>query len=259
MNSKKIILLILLLSLVVPAAATKRSERHLSMTDLTQLNSPSYVPFPYPGTRYEVVEDLKYAIKQLFSNSQNPVEYSSQPANVDNFLPCLLTDPSTVVIKSVLKVKNKISEIPEDYSYLIVLYSKKTKNYARVAMSADGLFFGALFSSENLKVKGVETMEEIKGKIANRQGIEKDGIKSAELIAFDFNTDNLLSPLWVVKLSDGASIYVDYNDNYYKQVSEEKSGALSLKQTEKQVSNLVLPDKIIFDSIGDHYILLKRI
>ncbi len=62
MTCTKLITLLLLIGLIsFPLVAGKRTAR-IPMKELTYRNSPSYVPFPYPKNRREILTDFKINI-----------------------------------------------------------------------------------------------------------------------------------------------------------------------------------------------------
>ncbi len=69
MKCTKLIILLVLIGLIsFPLAGEKRMAR-TPMKELTCRNSLSYVPFPYPKNRREILADFKYYVQTYCAES----------------------------------------------------------------------------------------------------------------------------------------------------------------------------------------------
>lgn len=152
---KKALFTVLLISIFFSfGIAKKRINGDLgkvSMEELTDPQSPSYTPYPYPQTRHEIIEDLKYAISYL--KGPRTRSYGQEKTAAMKSLPKLLKNDPDVKIGQVIKLKNRIKEYHDDYSFIIIITDKEKKPLARVALCANGLFLGAAYSSERYALK----------------------------------------------------------------------------------------------------------
>jgi hypothetical protein len=78
MKSLKCIALGFLIALLCFAAYAEKRKPRLKMKELTDPNSPNYVPYPYPKNRKEIIEDLKYHYGGRLSG-MNAIYLSSKP------------------------------------------------------------------------------------------------------------------------------------------------------------------------------------
>ena len=111
----------------------------MPMKEFTDPASPSYVPYPYPQKRFEIIEDLKFAINTLFRNDGENNDKPRTP-EIKEILLHLLDKNSVYTVGEIHKVKNRSYCLSHDYTWLITIEDEKGQIVARVAMTAPGLF-----------------------------------------------------------------------------------------------------------------------
>ncbi|UCH94435.1 MAG: hypothetical protein JSV88_29765, partial [Candidatus Aminicenantes bacterium] len=117
------------------------------MKELTDPSSPSYVPYPYPKNRKEIIEDLKYAINKLFVDKKG-IYVDENPLEKEDILVLLMEEKSAYKIGEIIKVKNRTYLKAHDYNWLILIIGDNGEIAARVSMTAEGLF-GAAVDTRN--------------------------------------------------------------------------------------------------------------
>ncbi len=259
MKTKKLIVSILfIITLCQFIQAEKRTPR-LLMADLTDPSSPSYLPFPYPETRKEIIADLKYQLNRMYSHKER-WEYAS-PDTI-NLLPELIKENSNIIVSDIEKIKNRISGYADNYSYLVFLEDVKNKYVTRVALKANGLFIGGIDPSPKNRGKKLKSFNHCLKKIARYLGKSHKElkVKKKERVAIDFYFSPPPIPITEFVLEDGSKYYVTYKEHLYKVIMEkyaspaEKSSMLKTENLTKEKDEV-----IITDTINDTIIRLKRL
>jgi len=198
--------------------AEKRHPK-LSMEDLSNPDSPSYVLVPFPKNREEIVANLMDYIRRYYSRG-NRFSYST--GNEIDLMRELIKENSTVNIGEIVKVKNKISGMSSDYSYLIMLHSADGQYTSRIAMAADGLLIGGIRASKENPVKKLKSNEQILELL--NAALKKSGKshkpKKIQWMTFDPAFASPYRPAMEVSTDSGETFYVDYWDNVYEKVDE---------------------------------------
>jgi hypothetical protein len=249
------IFLVLVLSLTI--ISKERSKPYLNIKDLTDPASPSYVPYPFPNTDAQIIEDLKYYIIVIYSNDANAFDYSMQK-NTNTLIKFMRKDPG-LEIKKIVKVKNCIAEMWADYSYLVILYDKETGIYARAALEANGIVIGFTVSSEKKPpVKTLKNKNEIIDLLSATRSIEKSGIAKIELMAYGIAYASPICPVYKVFMKNGSEYFIDYNENIFKKQAEIPAIGNTSSFIEKERAKLKHDDRSLYDSINDKLIVLKK-
>ena len=257
MKSKIFIAISLVLVLSLTIISKERSKPYLSMNDLTDTASPSYVPYPFPDTDAKIIEDLKYCINAIYSNEANSFDYSLQK-NTNILIKFMRKDPG-LEVKKIVKVKNRIAEMWSDYSYLVILYDKETGIYARAALEANGIVIGYTVSSEKKPpVKPLKSKDEIIGLLSAKKSIEEAGIAKIELMAYGIAYASPICPIYQVFMKDGSEYFIDYNENNFKKHADMPLVGDTSSFIEKERAKLNHGDRSLYDSLNDKLIVLRK-
>lgn len=241
---------------IFPIASTTRNTSNLTMNDLTDTSSPSFVPYPNPKTKDQIIEDLRYGIEKVFLN-KNAFEYSMD--KIKNPLQNFLQKNSSMAVQKIVKVENRIVEMTEAFSYLIILFDKKTKDCARVSITADGLLHSFAVISPRARVKPLKSENEIIALLTTKAAIWSGEISQVDLMAYGVIYASPICPIYRVTLKDGSNYFVDYNENIFKKEDEKKLLGDSLAFIDKETSQLKYDEKSLYDSIDDKLMILRRI
>ncbi|NIM16124.1 MAG: hypothetical protein GTO45_29325 [Candidatus Aminicenantes bacterium] len=271
-KAKNLIVMVLVLGLFNITFADKRPKPK-SMKELTDPKSPSYVPFPYPKKRGEIIADLKYYADKYCND--NPDKWIGEVPATEIILKKLLEPKPIYTIGKIIKVKNRTAKLSHDYSWLIYIMDKDGDIAMHVAMDAYGLFTeGAAVREEDiemvLQAKDRKKMERFRKYLNDRDiknilsesidcTIDYREIKKMERLAYFSPLGDFLFPLWEIKMSDGTI--------YYYSITREMVYAIEKKIHWKKDKNgyranrlsLVPHMDFLPDSINDELIVLKKI
>lgn len=237
-------------------ASTTRNKSILTMNDLADTSSPSFVPYPNPKTKDQIIEDLRQGIEKVFAN-KNAFEYSMD--KTQNPLQVFLQKNSSMSVQKIVKVENRIVEMSDAFSYLIILFDKKTKDYARVSMTTDGLLQSFAVGSQRAVVKPLKSDNEIIALLTTNTAIRSSEISNVDLMAFGVIYASSVCPIYRITLKDGSIYFIDYNENILKKEGEKWLSGDSLAFIDKETSQLKYDEKALYDSIDDKLIILRRI
>jgi hypothetical protein len=269
---KSIIGLILVLCLFQAALAEKR-VKPLPMKDLTDPSSPSYVPYPYPKNRVEIIEDLKYAIK--IHCSYNPGAYSEgKIPNIDKILLQVSEEHPNYEIHEIVKVKNRNCLKAHDYDWLIIIRGVNGEIAARVILTASGLFASALDTTDVVKrdekilpnsprglhvfIREQDVLDCLSESTLGK--VDKNEIKKMERVVMPSRLGYSLTPTWEIKFKNGKTYYFSQTwDTIYEAV-DKKSWKKDKKGHRKDIFSLIpRTSDFLPDSINDEIIVLKKI
>lgn len=258
MKSKIFLTIFLVLILSFSIISKERSKPYLKMEDLTDTNSPSYVPYPFPDTNDKIIEDLKYFINTIYSDDSNSFDFSLQKNT--NILIKFIRKDHGLEIKKIEKVRNCIAEMWSDYSYLVILYDKETGIYARAALEANGLLIGFTVSNEKKPpVKPLKNKNEIKNLLRLKKSIGKSGIDKIELMAYDIAYASPICPVYQVTMKNGSEYFIDYNENILKKKAEQPLVGDANSFINKERAKLNHDERSLYDSINDKFIVLRKL
>lgn len=225
-----------------------------SLKVLTDPNSPSFVPFPYPKTDFEIIEDFKYGVKILFGSKEN-IMAARKRGDVDhvNLALNLFGDNPSWKVARIIKVKDLIERSPNLHYFLLQIVNKKGVRVATGALADCGLWMGVECRSEGLKSKPYKTKKKVKELIRRTHGhfieinkMERIDISSSGPYSSPF------SPLWKVKTPLGI-LFVDYWDNVY-QVEVEMPSVKG-----PVLGDFMRHEKVIHDPLNNRMYLLRKI
>ncbi|MCX6582823.1 MAG: hypothetical protein NT166_21820 [Candidatus Aminicenantes bacterium] len=257
MKLKSILIIFVLLLAVFPVFSKKRSASILSMNDLTTPSSPSYVPYPYPESEDKIIENLRYGIQKTFANNMPAFEYSMN--KTANPLPKILRKNSTMTVQKIVKVENLIAEMADSFSYLIILFDRETNEYARVAMSADGLLHSCAVVSPQASVKPLKSDNEIIALLTTQAAVRKTEILKVDLMAYGIIYASPVCPVYRVMLNDGSIYFIDYNENVFKEDGEKTISGDPLSFINKERAQLKQGGHALYDSLDDKLLILKKL
>ncbi|HLP58620.1 MAG TPA: hypothetical protein VK186_07320 [Candidatus Deferrimicrobium sp.] len=251
-------------------------KKPLSMKELTDPTSPSYVPYPYPKNREEIIADFKYYCENFCGPKKGYKEafIRGYVDITDKILLDLLEPHPEYQIGEIFKVKNRIAGLADDYNWLIMIMNRNGQIAMRVALKAPGLLIGAGAIGEQTIAKAspeerqsfarlmkVITDEDVKNILSKSIGRTFSGkeIKKMERVAYPSSIGDYLNPMWEIKMADGA-IY------YYSEI-EDMIYSIDKKIPWKKNNQGYRPDKMSLathrdylpDMIDDELVILKQI
>ena len=148
-KAKHLIVMVLVLGLFNITFADKRPKPK-EMKELTDPKSPSYVPFPYPKKRGEIIADLKYYADKYCND--DPEKWNGEVPATEIVLKNLLEPQPIYTIGKIIKVKNRCDRKAHDYSWLLHIMDREGKIAMHVAMDAYGLIMeGAALRAEDIE------------------------------------------------------------------------------------------------------------
>ena len=276
MKSLKFIVVVLLaLHLPLPIFADKRPPKK-PMKELTDPNSPSYVPIPYPKNRKEVIADLKYYIEHHCGDipgSTTSFAKGYVPFMEKISLNLISPDPD-YEIGEVVKVKNRMEYLSDDYYWLILIMDQDGKIAMRTAMLASGIWAkDGANSKENYEKASPKRRKDIlrlwkpltdkmvKDILSDSLGytVEDHKIITIERVAYPWTIGSLLLPVWEIKMTGNRLYY--YSENWDMIYSAEKR--LPWKKNDngrrKLRREMALHEDYLPDTINDEFVILKKI
>jgi hypothetical protein len=222
MKKHLIIAFILIFTLAGQSFSEGKRPARKSMKELTTPGSPSYVPNPYPKTREEIIENIKYCYIDLTSGAKSAFIGGIPPSK--KITAELFSSNSRYRIGKIIKVKNSSEKLPDNYTWLIYVLDEAGDTVMRIAQRASGLDLGSStidksqFPKYTVRTRQIQTRllkaldekdikiilsdalgEPVKGKIKKIQQLTGYG----KLLDFDF-------PMWEIKMKNGATYY--YNE-----------------------------------------------
>jgi hypothetical protein len=271
-KAKHLIVIVLVLGLFNITFADKRPKQK-AIKELTDPKSPSYVPFPYPKKRGEIIANLEYYADKYCND--DPEKWIGEVPATEIVLKNLLEPQPIYTIGKIIKVKNRCDRIPHDYSWLIHIMDSDDKIAMQVAMDAYGLFIeGAAIRTEDLermnnpkyrekmkRYRNLLTDEDIKNILSESVGrfINSNEIKKIERVAFFSPLGGFLDPLWEIKMSNGAIYYYSINREMIYGIDKKIKWKKDKNGYRVHKSTLVPHMDYLPDSINDELIVLKKI
>jgi hypothetical protein len=253
---------VLVLSLLQFTFAEKRAKP-LPMKELTDPASPSYVPYPYPKTKQELIADMKYAIKKFFLPSEDRHEVIIGPLpGFRKVLPNLLEENPMYKIGKIIKVKNLLSRCPYDYYWQIYILNEDDSKAACVVMVANGLYGGSASDFPKDKPIYIKTEDDILGDLAVTLGrnITKKDIKHMQAIELPPRIGSLFNPAYEIKLKSGDAYYYSSGIKEFFRVKEELPWKKNKKGHRRPCRELAPhPEIYAYDQINDKIMLFEKL
>jgi hypothetical protein len=267
-----IVVHIMIVLFCLPAFGEKRVKPQ-PLKELTDPKSQNYVPNPYPKNRAEIIEDLLYYTRKYCANSKS-IMLGENEDPTDLILLDLLEPQPTYEIGVIFKVKNRIAEFPDNYSWLIMVMDRDRNVALRVAMQATGLlaafspmvnidrFISSTEQRERLEwSRKPVTEEDVINFLSEALGrsVQSHEVKKIEQVAHLCAMGFLLDPVWELQMVDGTMyLYNQDRDMIYileKKVSwkKDKRGFRPSQKT------LVTHSNYLADTLNDELVILKEI
>ena len=249
----------------VQAEEKDRLPRWLSMDNITNPESPSYIPIPFPKTKAEITEDLMFQLEKMYSQESS---WEIRSRNTKNLLYELVKNNPDVKILDIVKIKNRMDAFPSGYSYVIVIKDTKNKFVSRLGMMACGLI--ACWQSPSEKNTGREllTDDEVLKRLSKYHGAanQKENVKKIERVAYDITYAPPSHPVYEITMKDGATYFVNHLDHVFKKISEkvvtgDKRSALIAENNKIKTDKAKQQrgDRNFLDAINNKIIYLKRL
>ena len=273
MKIMKYFLIVTLLLCLCQTGFGEKRANPTPMKELTDPASPSYVPYPYPKTKKEVAEDLKYAINKVFTRNQESYVDGETP-DIKEILLKVIDESSGYTVSDVVKVKNRNHRMAHDYSWLIMIRDENGDIVARTAMRAEGLISAAMGTAQSAKLmesdnsssrrgpQFLETKDEVIDKLADAIGrpFSKKEIKSAERVAFPSPLGFMLAPMWEIKLQDGSSYYYSVKRDTIYELEEKIPWGKDKNGKHLYIRDVVPHAKdFVPDTVNDEVLVLKAL
>lgn len=227
----------------------------LSLKVLTDPDSPSFVPFPYPKTDFEIIEDFKYGIKILFGSKKQIIAAFARGDFDDvNLGRNLFGDNPSWKVARIIKVKDLIERSPSLHYFILPIVNKKGVVVAIGAVADCGLWIGVECCSEEGEFKPYKTKKQVKDLVRRTHGrfieineMERVNIRSSRPHSGPF------SPLWKVKTPLGI-LFVDHLEDNVYQVEVEMPCLKGLAFVD-----FMRHEKAVHDPLNNRMYLLRKI
>jgi len=273
MKALKIILLFLvILVLFLPSYSEKRAPRK-SMKELSDPESPSYVPYPYPKKREEIIADIKY----YFYDTSAASTYSFiGEIPLSHKIPMDLFKPnSNYKFGEIVIVKNRTASLPDNYTWLVYVMDADGDAVMRITLRASGLVMvgGAIDKSKFYKYsEKTKKSQKRQLKVLKEKDVKKffsqslgfvvddKQIKKIERIGFDSPIGDYKTPMWEITMKDKTVYYYGEVDDMVYRISEkipwkkDKNGLRPYKRSMVPHGNDYLPD-----TLNDELVVLEPI
>jgi hypothetical protein len=262
MITRKILAVSVLVIFMVSASILFPEERRAvcSMKELSNPDSPSYVPVPYPQSRENIITDLKFGLNRLYSSDRDvQLIYKAEKKGA---FAGLIEDEPGIIIERIVRVKNRVSALPGDYTFLINLTDKKGDSIGRIAMEASGLILStAKPANSSGKFKPFRDEKKVRVNLEKISGlfIGKSDIQNMDRISFQSSIGNALFPAWEIVLKDGSIYYADYFENVYKLKKQEDVYNKRINLSDLRRNNTDANIKIIRNSVQSKLLYLEKL
>jgi len=233
---------------------TSKKPPPYSLKVLTDPDSPSFVPFPYPKTDVEIIEDFKYGIKILFGSEEQIIAAFARGDFDDvNLGRNLFGENPSWKVARIIKVKDLIERSPCLHYFILTIVNEKNVRVATGAVADCGLWIGVECRSEGLKSKPYKTKKQVKELVRRTHGrfIEINEMERIDVLSVRPHSGPF-SPLWKVKTHLGI-LFVDYSDNVY-QVEAEMPSVKG-----PPLGDFMRHEKVVHDPLNDRLYLLRKI
>ena len=213
MKLKRILFIVIILQIMgYTQLHADKKPRPIPLEILSDPSSGSYVPYPYPKTDYEIIEDFRFAIENLWGekSKSKSVVIGEDPSEIMvNFT----GDNPSLEVTQIIKVKDLLATSPSRHYYLLQIEDENGKPVATGIVQDSGLLGGVSFLTEGSKYKPFKTKPQVKKMLREAVGysIIIDEIERV-LLPSSICTDD--RPLWRIKTPHGI-FFIDNFDNAY--------------------------------------------
>lgn len=269
--SKLIVFFVLISLFCLLVSADKRPARR-SMKELTDPNSPSYVPYPYPKKRAEIIADIKYYCESVSGVGKESFAKGYVPVT-DAIFENLFGPAPDYEFGRIIKVMNRIDELPDNYSWLAMIKDRNGNIVMRVAILASGLMVGSgAVGEEDLQKADPVTRrrferfmtskkdDDIKTILSESLGraIKSTEIKKIERVAYSSAMGNLLMPLWEIKMNAGSTYYYLIQEDKIFSIDKKIGWKKGKKKRRPPKLSLVPHRRYLPDTENDELVILKE-
>lgn len=238
MRFKRISIFLLIFVIIFPISiqAKKKRPPRYTLKELTDPNSPSYVPYPFPKSDFEILEDFKYGIKKMKIHEE---------LGHDIFL----LDQEGISVDRIVKVKQKCLNFRHRFYYIFDIM-KNQEIVGRVTVDEFGLVMmrGLVTEVEKKWIRPFKEKIKVK-EIIHKAKKRKIKIKKAELVHYFSDICQIFAPMWEVETAEG-TYFVDHRDEVWA-VDYETLAADEIIKTRKK--------KIILDGEKDVIKFLRKV
>ncbi len=274
--SIKCITILLLALICLPLSGEKRAKE-ITMAELTNPDSPYYVPCPYPEDQEEFMENLKYyADKNCNGLSRLLVKKDAGFIDVARAKFWVLFSHFKMV--KILKMKNRIQSHHHSYCWLIFVLGRSRHHVIRkIAMSAEGIVSGMCENSEE-SIKEVSSNEyrailyNYRTILGYRNAISalwhalgrrltRSEIEKVERVARYSSISNIVQPVFEIRLKNGKLyVYSEMTDMVYLVEKRIPYKPAQNEGTRKELEtfNNSFAGTSIHDRISDELLILKE-
>ena len=273
MKALKIIMLFLVIMvLFLPSYPEKRAPRK-TMKELTDPNSPSYVPYPYPKTREEIIADIKY----YYDDASDSTKYSFVGDVPIDHIICmsLCKSDSNYKFGKIVKVKNRQARLPDNYTWLVYVMDSEGDAVMRIYLRASGLVMGGGAIDKNEFYKYPEKTKkmqqrllkvlkekEVKTFFSQSLGfvVDETKIKKLERIGLYSPISRYHVPLWEITMKDKTVYYYSEAEDMVYKIREkipwkkDKNGLRPDKRAMVPLNTRYLPD-----TLNDELVVLEPV
>jgi hypothetical protein len=249
--------------------AEKRRPRK-SMKELTNPNSPSYVPCPYPKNRKEIIRNIKYYYVDLTKDAKSffiggvPV---SKRITTDLFSPY-----PNYKIGKIVKVKNRSSKLPDDHTWLVYVMDAEDDAVMRIVVFASGLVYGGGAVDKNelinypsstrdklKRLMKVKHETDVKKHLSESLGrhVDDHEIKKLERVGFFATIGDFQCPLWEFTMKDGTIYYYSEDRDIVYRVDKKLSWKKDKKGRRPAIRDFLSHRDYFPDTINDELVSLK--
>ena len=260
---KIIITLCLALCLFQVLNGEKRANPR-PMSELTDPSSPSFVPYPYPKTREEVIADLKYAIKKMYINQEGKYE-SLLPGTqhiTKRIKLNLLEDQCQYKIDRIVKAKLRQAGFAKDYYWILYILNKKDNSIAaRIYMLAEGLLGGTAAYTPGEKPRFITTDQDVIDHLDNYPELAgaKKYIKHIDRVFWPSPLSSEFEPFWEIKMTDGNAYYYSYGDETVYRIKKEIPWKKDKDGRRPNHQDFVSDMNFAFDDIDDKILVFEKL
>jgi hypothetical protein len=272
-SMKYFTVLILVLGMCQIVVAEKRVKPK-PMKEFTDPSSPSYVPYPYPKNREEIIEDLKYAVKKLFIDKKGTYLDGKVP-EIRQLLVKIVEKNSIYKIGEIIKVKNRNHRMADDYTWLILIKNPKGEIEARVSLLANGLMAGGGLTKHGAKfhkekypnshwdpqhlMKDEDVVKRLSEDMGKTVGTHE--IKKIERVGFQSSRlGSIYLPMFEIKMSSGGKYFYSVKTDEVYEIEEIKHWKKNKRGSRLAPWQLVPQGKnYVTDSINEEILVLKAL
>lgn len=228
-------------------------RKPIPMEQLTGFNSNFFVPHPYPKTRKEIIDNIKFKLAKK--------SYDTDASKRGNFLLDIIEGKTTYRVGRIMKIQNRISLYSHDYFWLILIMDKKDNIHFTLNMRANGILTG-------IPKHNNSTLENLKGLLKTRREIlsilsgsigKPFKLKEVKMHRVSFEQSNLAyiwAPMWEIRLNDGTIYYY----STIKNTIHEIEGKIPYDKTIWNPKSIVPKNRdFAVDTVSDEILVLKRL